>query len=91
MPFVATDPGTVVDGEGTGAITPGQLTVISGGLPILTVGDLVAVHGNHPANSISTGSSTVFIGTRAIAHVDSVATCGGQVTTTISTSVNVGA
>jgi len=94
MPDVAIGPGTVVDVAGTGAITPGQTAVISGGVPILMVGDVVAEHTaggtTHPANTITLGSTSVFIGVLGIAYNGSTAACGGPVSTTFNPTVQIG-
>lgn len=95
MPAVAIAPGTVVDTAGTGAITASNLTVKSLNKSILVVGDVVAAHSSggttHPANAISTGSSTVKINGKPVAYSGSVAGCAGAVATTFSTTVSVGA
>jgi len=94
MPSVAIAPGTVVDTAGTGAITPSNATVLSGGSPILLQGDVVTTHTSgattHPTNAIATGSATVRINGKGVAFQGSVAGCGGPVTTTFNPTVQIG-
>ena len=95
MSSVAIAPGTVVDSAGTATITPTNATVLSGGSPILLIGDVVSSHTSgattHPTNAIATGSLTVRINGKGVAFQGSVAGCGGPVTTTFNPLVQVGA
>ena len=82
MPTIMVAPGTVVDSQGTGAITPTFTKYTAGGSAILAVGDVVAAHGTHGASAIASGSAKVTIGGKAVAVLGSLSTCGGPVTAT---------
>lgn len=82
MPTIMVAPGTVVDSQGTGAITPTFTKYTAGGSAMLAVGDVVAAHGTHGASAIASGSAKVTIGGKAVAVAGSLSSCGGAVTAT---------
>lgn len=94
MPSVAINPGTVVDAQGTGAITSTNTTVTSLAQPILLAGDVVAPHGTHTGTitiNPATCSTSVFINGIGVAIEGSLSTCSGPVTTTFNPTVQIGA
>ena len=92
MPSVVINPGTVVDGQGTGAITASNTTVNSLAQPILLAGDVVAPHGTHTGTITidpETCSTSVFINGRGVAIEGSLSTCGGPVATTFNPTIQI--
>lgn len=70
-----------------GVITgPGTATVLIGGQPAATVGDMHTCSmpptaGPHPPSSVVNGSSTVLIGGRPAARVGDMSGCGATIIT----------
>ena len=74
-----------------GSITgPGDSTVLVNGDPISIIGDSVASHGSgsHASATMTSGSSTVFVGGVGVVRAGDAASCGH--TATGSGNVNCG-
>ena len=87
MAAVVKAPGTVVDTQGTGTVTPSNTTVFSGGQPLLVAGDVVTPHGLHTGAitlTAATCSKTVKINGKGVALATTKATCGGPTATMLT-------
>lgn len=71
---------TATDGQGTGIILgPGVATVLVNGSIVSVIGDGIAAHGTHPADTIITGSTTVFAGSVGVVRAGDTTSGGGSV------------